>query len=141
MEKQIPEVVVGCFIVNDKNEILLVHSYKWPGKWVVMGGHIEWGETMAAAAEREAMEEVGLKVKFARIIEVAEFVFDPNFHERKHFIAMQSECRVVGDQTPKIDNDEIQEARWFALKEAADIPDILEVSRKTIKKIITDRSI
>lgn len=139
MEKQMPQVVVGCFIVNDKNEILLVHSYKWPGKWVVMGGHIEWGETMAAAAEREAMEEVGLKVKFVRVIEIAEFIFDPDFHERKHFIAMQSECKVVGDATPKIDNDEIQEARWFPLKDAAEMPDILEVSRKTIKKIITDR--
>ena len=138
MDKQFPKVVVGCFILNDKNEVLLVRSYKWPGKWVVMGGHIEWGETMADAAEREAMEEVGLKVKFVRVIEVAEFVFDLNFHERKHFIGMQSECKVVGDPTPKIDNDEIQEARWFPLKEAAELPDTLPISQHTLRKMLAE---
>lgn len=135
MEKQYPKIVVGCFILNDKNEILLVKSYKWPLKWVVMGGHIEWGETIAQAVEREVKEEVGLEVKSIRVIEVAEFVFDPNFHDKKHMVALQSECHVVGDPTPKIDNDEIQEARWFPLSEAAKLDNILPVTQKTIQKI------
>lgn len=88
MDKQFPKAVVGCFILNDKNEILLVKSYKWPLKWVVMGGHIEWGETIADAVVREVKEEVGLEVKFVRVIEVAEFVFSPDFHDQKHFIGL-----------------------------------------------------
>lgn len=135
MDKKYPEVVVGCFILNDKGEILLVKSYKWPGKWVVMGGHIEWGETIAGACEREAMEEVGLTVKFVRIIEPAEFIFLPDFHAQKHFIGLQSECRVVGDPTPHIDNDEIQEARWFSLADALQLKDILNITKRTIQLI------
>ncbi len=139
MDKQFPKVVIGCFILNDKKEILLGHSYKWPGKWVVMGGHIEWGETIAAAAEREAMEEVGLKVKFIRVIKPVEFIFSPDFHEQKHFIGLQSECHLIGNPTPKIDHDEIQEARWFTLAEATKMSDILPITQKTIQKILSEK--
>jgi nucleoside triphosphatase len=139
MDKQFPKVVVGCFILNEKNEILLVRSYKWADKWVVMGGHVEWGETIAEAVAREAKEEVGLEVKFTKVIEVVEFVFDPGFHDKKHMIALQSECHVVGDLTPKIDNNEIQEAKYFSLTDAIELPDILDVTKKTIQKIIAEK--
>lgn len=139
MDKQYPKVVVGCFILNDKDEILLVRSYKWPGKWVVMGGHIEWGESIAEAAAREVQEELKMNVKFIRVIETVEFVFDPNFHDKKHFVGLQSECRVVGSTTPTIDNDEIQEAHWFKLAEAVKLENILPVTRKTIEKIISSK--
>ncbi len=44
-----------------------------------MGGHIELGETIAQTAEREVKEEVGLNVKFVRVIKVVEFIFPPTF--------------------------------------------------------------
>ena len=136
MDKQFPKVVVGCFILNSHKEILLVKSYKWPGKWVVMGGHIEWGETIADAVKREVEEEVGLTVEFDHIIEVAEFVFDPAFHDHKHFVGLQSACHVVGDSTPVIDNDVIQEARWFPLTEAAKLKNILPITQQTIRLLL-----
>lgn len=136
MNKQYPEPVVGCFIVNDQREILLVKSYKWPGLWVVMGGHIELGETIAATAAREAKEEVGLDVEFVRVIQPVEFVYDPAFHDHKHFIGLQCECRLVGDPAPQIDNDEIQEARWFPLAEAIKLKDLLPVTHQTIEKLL-----
>lgn len=139
MDKQFPKVVVGCFILNDKDEVLLVRSYKWAGKWVVMGGHVEWGETIAEAAVREVKEEIGLKVEFKRVIEVVEFVFDPGFHDKRHMIALQSECHVLGDTALVIDNDEIQEAKYFSLNDAVKLDDILDVTKKTIQKIISAR--
>ena len=89
MDKQYPKVTVGCFILNDQKEILLVKSYKWAGKWVVMGGHIELGETINETCLREVKEEVGLDIEYIRVIEVAEFIFDPHFHDKKHFIGLQ----------------------------------------------------
>lgn len=136
MDKQFPKVVVGCFILNDKHEILLVRSYKWAGKWVVMGGHIEWGETIAEAVKREVQEELQLEVVFDRVIEVVEFVFDPGFHEKKHMVALQSQCHIVGSESATIDNKEIQEARWFPLSDAVNLVDILPVTKNTITKII-----
>ena len=135
MDKQFPKVVVGCFILNDKNEILLVKSYKWPGKWVVMGGHIEWGEKIAQAVVREVKEELGLSVKFDHVIETVEFVLDPSFHAQKHMVALQSLCHVVGDTTPTLDQDEIQKAKWFTIKEASTMENVLPCTQQTIKLI------
>lgn len=139
MDKQFPKIVVGCFILNDKNEILLVKSYKWPDKWVVMGGHIEWGENIAQTCAREAKEEVGLDVKFSRVIEVAEFVFSKDFHDQKHFVGLQSECKLIGDPTPRVDHDEIQEAKWFRLQDAINLPNILPVTQATIRKLLDSK--
>ncbi len=136
MDKQFPKVVVGCFILNDKNEIILVKSYKWPGKWVVMGGHIEWGEKIAEAVVREVKEELGLTVKFERVIETAEFVLDPSFHAQKHFVALQCMCHVVGDTNPILDQDEIQEAKWFSINDALHLENLLPITKATIQKII-----
>ncbi len=133
MDKQYPKVVVGGFIRNEKGEILLVKSYKWPGKWVVMGGHVEWGERYEEALVREVKEEVGLAVIFDRVIEVAQFVLDPDFHAQKHFIALQCECHVLGDDAPKIDHEEIQEVKWFSLEDAVNLPNIIDIARKTLQ--------
>ena len=135
MSTQFPKVVVGCFILNDQREILLVKSYKWPGMWVVMGGHIELGEHIAETVVREVKEEVGLTVEFDHVIEVAEFVYSPAFHDHKHFIGLQCCCRLVGDPTLHLDNDEIQEAHWFPSAEAIKLPDILPVTRASIQKL------
>ncbi len=100
-----------------------------------MGGHVELGETIAETVVRETKEEVGLTVRFERVIEVVEFVYDPAFHKHKHFVGMQSLCRLVGDGTPRLDHDEIQEARWFPLSEATKLTDVLPVTHRTLTKL------
>lgn len=136
MEAKFPKVVVGCFIRNNKQEILLVRSYKWPGLWVVMGGHIEWGESIEAAAIRETKEELGLDIIFDQVIEVAEFVNDPAFHSTKHFVGLQCQCHLSDvSQSPVPDNNEIQECRWFSLDEALLLVDILPQTKHTLQKL------
>ena len=59
-EQTFPEPTVGVFIFNQIGELLLLKSHKWPGKYVVPGGHVELGERLADTAIREAKEETGL---------------------------------------------------------------------------------
>ena len=61
--KQYTEPVVGPLIFNDENEILLIKSPKFNGKYIVPGGHIEIGETMEEALKREIKEETNLDIK------------------------------------------------------------------------------
>ena len=136
MDKQYPKIVVGCFILNAQNELLLCRSYKWPSLWVVMGGHIEWGEHIKDAVAREVQEELGLTVTFDHVVEVAEFVFPKEFHEQRHFVGLQCLCRVVNDPTPRLDYDEIQEARYFTLDQALKLPDLLPATRHTIHVLV-----
>jgi len=67
-----PKVAVGTIISDDQGRIVLVRRAIEPGygKWVFPGGFIDRGETVEAAAVREAREEGGLDIRLDRLIDV-----------------------------------------------------------------------
>ncbi|MCZ2859605.1 NUDIX domain-containing protein [Blastococcus sp. VKM Ac-2987] len=62
-----PPVVpcVGAIVLDGARRLLLVRRRNDPGRglWSVPGGRVEPGETVAAAVEREVLEETGLRVR------------------------------------------------------------------------------
>jgi nucleoside triphosphatase len=139
-DQKFPRVTVGAFIFNKQGQLLLCQSPKWEDYWVVCGGHIDLGETIAHAVEREVKEEVGLETRFVRVIEPIDFIRNPHFHKPYHFVGLQCECRVVGSkQAPTIDQYEISQAKWFTLKEAHELPKVLDETRATINKILKEK--
>src|SRR5262249_15133995 len=68
-----PIVGVGAVIVDERSQrVVLVRRAAPPfqGQWSLPGGAVELGETLRAAAEREALEETGLVVKADEVLEV-----------------------------------------------------------------------
>ena len=67
-----PKVAVGTIISDDHGRIVLVKRAIEPGygKWVFPGGFIDRGETVEAAAVREAREECGLDIRLDRLINI-----------------------------------------------------------------------
>lgn len=112
-----PEVVTGDYILDDRERLLLVKSAKWGDQWMIPGGHVELGETVFAAAKREAMEEVGLDVTPEGVMVIAEDIFPESFHQKRHFIYFEIICRTRSTDV-KVDGLEIQQYRWFGLEEA-----------------------
>ena len=58
--------VVHLHVFNSKGELFLQKRPEWkdiqPGKWdTAVGGHVSFGENVAAALTREASEELGLR--------------------------------------------------------------------------------
>lgn len=56
---------VGAIVLDGARRLLLVRRRNDPGRglWSVPGGRVEPGETVAAAVEREVLEETGLRVR------------------------------------------------------------------------------
>ena len=67
-----PKVAVGTIISEEQGRIVLVKRAIEPGygKWVFPGGFIDRGETVEAAAVREAREECGLDIRLERLVNV-----------------------------------------------------------------------
>jgi nucleoside triphosphatase len=115
-EQQFPEPTVGVFIFNQKGEVLLLQSHKWPGAYVVPGGHVELGERIEEAAVREAKEETGLDIYDLEFITFQQFIYDPAFWKQRHFIFFDFAAKT--DSTDVVLNNEAQEYIWIEPKEA-----------------------
>jgi nucleoside triphosphatase len=119
-KQQFPEPTVGVFIFNQQGELLLLQSHKWPGAYVVPGGHVELGERLEEAAVREAKEETGLDVYNLEFINFQQFIYDPAFWKKRHFIFFDFAART--DSMDVMLNDEAQEYVWIDPQEALGLP-------------------
>jgi nucleoside triphosphatase len=130
-----PEPTVGAFVFNSKGELLLLKSHKWPGMYVVPGGHVELGERLEETVIRETKEETGLDVYDLEFINFQEFIYDPAFWKHKHFIFFDYACRT--DSTEVKLNDEAEEYIWVEPKTALELP-IDGYTRVSIEKYLAE---
>jgi len=130
-----PLPVVGLFILNKKNQILIVKSYKWPGFYSIPGGKIISGETMKDALIREAKEEVGLDIKVVEFLWPIDAIYPKEFFKKKHFIFLDFLCKVKNNNAPTIDKNEIQSYKWVDLKESLKM-NLEPYSKDTIARCI-----
>jgi nucleoside triphosphatase len=131
-----PEPTVGAFIFNQAGELLLLQSHKWPGMYVVPGGHVELGERIEETVLRETKEETGLDVYDLEFINFQQFIYDPSFWKPKHFIFFDYACR-----TDSVDvqlNDEAEAYIWVSLDAAIELP-LDAYTRMSINRLIEIR--
>ena len=136
-EQIFPEPTVGVFIFNLSGELLLLKSHKWPGRYVVPGGHVELGERLEDAAVREAKEETGLDVYDLEFILFQEFIHDPSFWKPRHFIFFDYTCKTRSTDVQL--NDEAEEYVWVRLDAAVQLP-LDAYTRKAIETLVEQRS-
>jgi nucleoside triphosphatase len=119
-KQQFPEPTVGVFIFNQQGKLLLLQSHKWPGAYVVPGGHVELGERLEETAVREAKEETGLDIYDLEFINFQQFIYDPAFWKKRHFIFFDFAART--DSTDVVLNDEAQAYIWIDPQTALELP-------------------
>jgi len=64
-----PKVDIRAAVFNEKNQILLIQE-KVDGCWAMPGGWTDISYSPAEVAEKECMEEAGIKVKATRLLAV-----------------------------------------------------------------------
>ena len=114
---------------EDGERILLARNQRFrPGFYSVLAGFVEPGETLEACAEREVLEEVGIRIKDIRYFGSQPWPF-PN----SLMIAFTARYD-GGDITPQ--EAEIAEAHWFSIHDLPGIPPKLSIARRMIDDFI-----
>ncbi|HEY5157367.1 MAG TPA: NUDIX domain-containing protein [Anaerolineales bacterium] len=119
-DQSFPEPTVGVFIFNHEGQLLLFQSHKWPGRFVVPGGHVELGERIEQAVVREAKEETDLEVRDLHFLVWQEFIYDPSFWKQRHFIFFDYACQADSSEVHM--NDEAEAYIWIDPQKALDLP-------------------
>ena len=116
-----PHVGVGILLVRDNNLLLIKRKYNPDaGYWSIPGGHIDLGEEVEKAAEREAYEETGFKVKVTKLAGIIDkIMYDDNGKIEYHYVLLNYFVeQIEGDenQTPVPDDDAL-DARFVLFEQ------------------------
>jgi len=129
-----PEATVGALIVNQKDEVLLVHSKKWGEKYTVPGGHIELGERAEDAIVREVKEETDLDSEVVELLILQQAIYPKDYLKHEHYIFMDYVCKAKSSDV-KLDGRELQSYVWVKPEDALKL-DLEEYTRNFVLKYL-----
>lgn len=127
-----PLVVVMCAIVSE-NHIVLIRREKPPyrGYLALPGGKLEFGETVTAAAIREAKEETGLDSDFVSIGGIATETIEADEVE-SHFVLFVA---VMSAEKAPLTTGPEGEVNWIDLS-ALDRQKLIETDLDLINRFV-----
>lgn len=112
-----PLVGVGV-LIRRGDSILLVKRRNEPGRglWSIPGGVLELGETLEAAAKREAKEETGVEIAVDSLLDVYNLIKnDEAGRIRYHYVLINYLAHYVEGELEL--NDESSDIKWVKLDE------------------------
>jgi ADP-ribose pyrophosphatase len=110
-----PRVGVGVLILDDLGRVLLTLRNLPPeaGWWSIVGGKLDYLETLEACAVREAREEIGVDVRIDALLCVTDHLLP---QENQHWVSPAYLGRVSGGQAKNCEPQKTRDVRWFPLQ-------------------------
>ena len=113
-------------LVQDGDRVLLARKSIWaPGRYALVAGFVDNGESLEGAVAREVKEEVGVDVKDIRYVGSQNWPFPSQI--MLGFVATYAGGAIA------IDPEELEDARWFPADQLPTGP-----ARHSIARFIID---
>jgi NAD+ diphosphatase len=104
-----PAIIVA---VSDGERLLLGRQASWPaGRWSVLAGFLEPGESLEQTVAREVMEEAGVRIRDCEYLASQPWPFPA---------ALMLGFRADAEPQPVAVGAELEDARWFSADELRD---------------------
>jgi len=105
-----PHIGVGVLLTRDNHLLLVKRKYNPDaGYWSIPGGHLDLGEKVEVAAEREAFEETGFKVKVTKLAGIIDkIMYDDSGKIEYHYVLINyfvEQIKGNSNQPPKAADD------------------------------------
>src|SRR5579884_33691 len=130
-----PIVGVGAVVLY-AGKFLSVLRAKPPlqGEWSLPGGVVELGEMLREAVVREVLEETGIVVVPATVVEVVDRLqHDDDGQVRYHYVLVDYLCEYISGEARA--GDDAGAARWVPLTEVDRMP-MPDFTKNVIRKAI-----
>jgi len=110
----LPRVGVGVLILDHRSRALLTLRKLPPeaGSWSIVGGKLEYLETLHDCALREALEEVGLAISIEGLLCVTDHLLP---QESQHWVSPAYLGRIAGGLAKNCEPRKTRQVRWFPL--------------------------
>lgn len=115
---------VSVLPADDAGRILLVRHAGQDDGWGILGGTVEPGESPAAAAIREAREEITVDIRLGRLLDV---LGGPDYEvsypngDRVAYVTAVYEAQIIKG-SPAPGDGELSEIAWFAPGDLTGLP-------------------
>ncbi|MFH1449286.1 MAG: NUDIX hydrolase [bacterium] len=118
-----PYLTVDIIIELEEEKIVLIKRKNPPYGWAIPGGFVDYGESLEAAATREAREETSLDIE---LIGQLHTYSEPNRDKRAHIVSVVFTAQAYG--VPKAASD----AKEIGIFKINELPEELAFDHKKI---------
>lgn len=108
-----PHLTVAVLCLKNDHVLMVNEIDNGVSCWNQPAGHVEVGEDLVSAAEREALEETGCRVEISGISGIYQGV---HAQSGTHYVRVCFSAQVIEQTKESLDSD-IIEARWLSLNE------------------------
>jgi 8-oxo-dGTP diphosphatase len=120
----VPLVGVGSLLIRNSSLLLVKRKFDPDaGYWAIPGGHLDLGERVKIAAEREAYEETGFIVKVSKLAGIIDKItYDESGKVEYHYVLINYFVKQIeGDQNQQpIPNSDALDAKFVPYEELKD---------------------
>ncbi|WP_259781580.1 NUDIX domain-containing protein [Aestuariispira ectoiniformans] len=109
-----PRVGCGAAIFNAGGQILLARRKRDPeaGHWGILGGKVEWGETVEDTVVREIEEEAGVKIRLTGLACLVDQIADDG---SSHWVNAVYRADIVDGEPKVMEPEALEDMGWYDL--------------------------